>query len=51
MSNPLQEKITEQIEDILTKKEIFDYSIKFCKLKRKLILKVNGDDDKCIPMM
>jgi len=50
MSNPLQEKITEQIEDILTKKEIFDYSIKFCKLKRKLILKVNGDDDKCIPI-
>jgi len=50
MSNPLQEKITEQIEDILNKKEIFDYSIKFCKLNRKLILKVNGDDDKCIPI-
>ena len=50
MSNPLQYKITEQIEDILNKKEIFDYSIKFCKLKRKLILKVNGDDDKCIPI-
>jgi hypothetical protein len=50
MSNPIQEKITEQIENILTKKEIFDYSIKFCKLNRKLILKVNGDDDKCIPI-
>ena len=48
MSRPLQEKITEQIEDILSKKEIFDYSIRFCDGKRKLILKVNGDADKCI---
>jgi hypothetical protein len=48
MSGPLQEKITEQIEDILSKKEIFDYSIRFCDGKRKLILKVNGDADKCI---
>jgi len=48
MSRPLQEKITEQIEDILSKKEIFDYSIRFCDGKRKLILKVNEDTDKCI---
>lgn len=48
MSNPIQEKIIEQIEDILTKKEIFDYSTRFCDGKRKLILKVNGDADKCV---
>jgi len=48
MSGPLQEKITEQIQDILSSKEIFDYSIRFCNGKRKLILKVNGDADKCI---
>jgi len=48
MSGHLQEKITEQIEDILSSKEIFDYSIRFCEGKRKLILKVNGDADKCI---
>lgn len=48
MSGPLQEKITEQIQDILSKKEIFDYSIRFCDGKRKLILKVNADADKCI---
>ena len=48
MSGPLQEKITEQIQDILSSKEIFDYSIRFCDGKRKLILKVNGDADKCI---
>ena len=48
MSGPLQEKITEQIQDILSSKEIFDYSIRFCDGKRKLILKVNEDADKCI---
>lgn len=48
MSGPLQQKIIEQIQDILSKKEIFDYSIRFCDGKRKLILKVNGDADKCI---
>jgi hypothetical protein len=48
MSNPLQEKITEQIEDILSSKEIFDYSIQFCDGKRKMILKVNEDSNKCI---
>jgi len=48
MSNPLQEKITEQIEDILSSKEIFDFSTRFCDGKRKLILKVNEDADKCI---
>jgi hypothetical protein len=48
MSQELKDKITEQIEDILSKKEIFDYSIRFCDGKRKLILKVNGDADKCI---
>ena len=48
MSNPIQEKIIEQIEDILTKKEIFDFSTRFCDGKRKLILKVNGDADKCV---
>jgi hypothetical protein len=48
MSGPLQEKIIEQIEDILTKKEIFDFSTRFCDGKRKLILKVNADADKCI---
>jgi subtilisin family serine protease len=48
MSGPLQEKITEQIQDILSKKEIFDYSIRLCEGKRKLILKVNEDTDKCI---
>ena len=48
MSGPLQEKIIEQIEDILSKKEIFDFSTRFCDGKRKLILKVNGDADKCI---
>lgn len=48
MSGPLQEKITGQIQDALSKKEIFDYSIRFCDGKRKLILKVNGDADKCI---
>ena len=48
MSGPLQEKIIEQIEVILSSKEIFDYSIRFCDGKRKLILKVNGDADKCI---
>jgi hypothetical protein len=48
MSQELKNKITEQIEDILTKKEIFDYSIRFCDNKRKLILKVNGDADKCV---
>ena len=50
MSQELKEKITEQIRSILSKKLIFDYSIKYCKLKRKLILKVNEDDDKCIPI-
>jgi len=48
MSQELKDKITEQIEDILSKKEIFDYSIRFCDNKRKLILKVNGDADKCV---
>jgi hypothetical protein len=48
MSGPLQEKIIEQIQDILSKKEIFDFSTRFCDGKRKLILKVNGDADKCI---
>ena len=48
MSGPLQEKIIEQIQDILSSKEVFDYSIRFCNGKRKLILKVNGDADKCI---
>jgi hypothetical protein len=48
MSGPLQEKIIEQIQDILSKKEIFDFSTRFCEGKRKLILKVNGDADKCI---
>jgi hypothetical protein len=48
MSGPLQEKIIEQIEDILSKKEIFDFSTRFCDGKRKLMLKVNGDADKCI---
>lgn len=50
MSGALQEKITEQIQEILSKKEIFDFSIRFCKKKRKLILKVNEDDEKCIPV-
>jgi hypothetical protein len=50
MSQELKEEITEQIRSILSKKLIFDYSIKYCKLKRKLILKVNEDDDKCIPI-
>jgi hypothetical protein len=48
MSGPLQQKITEQIQDILSSKEIFDYSIRFCDGNRKLILKVNDDADKCI---
>lgn len=48
MSRELQDKISEQIEDILTVKELFDYSIRFCQGKRKLILKVNEDNDKCI---
>jgi hypothetical protein len=48
MSGPLQEKIIEQIQDILSKKEIFDFSTRFCDGKRKLMLKVNGDTDKCI---
>jgi hypothetical protein len=48
MSELLQEKIIEQIEDILSKKEIFDFSTRFCEGKRKLILKVNADADKCI---
>jgi hypothetical protein len=48
MSGPLQEKIIEQIQDILSKKEIFDFSTRFLDGKRKLILKVNGDADKCI---
>jgi hypothetical protein len=48
MSGPLQEKIIEQIQDILSSKEIFDFSTRFCEGKRKLILKVNGDADKCI---
>jgi hypothetical protein len=48
MSGPLQEKIIEQIQDILSKKEIFDFSTRFCEGKRKFILKVNGDADKCI---
>ena len=48
MSQEFKDKITEQIEDILSKKEIFDYSIRFCDGKRKLILKVNGDADKCV---
>jgi hypothetical protein len=48
MSQELKDKITEQIENILTKKEIFDYSIRFCDRKRKLILKVNDDADKCV---
>lgn len=48
MSGPLQEKIIEQIQDILSKKEIFDFSTRFCEGKRKLILKVNADADKCI---
>lgn len=50
MSGPLQEKIIEQIEDILSKKEIFDYTVRFCNGKRKLVLKVNDDNDKCIPI-
>jgi len=50
MSGELQRKITEQIEDILTKKEIFDYTIKYCNGRRKLVLKVNDDTDKCIPI-
>ena len=48
MNQELRDKITEQIEDILTKKEIFDFSTRFCDGKRKLILKVNGDADKCV---
>jgi hypothetical protein len=48
MSQELKDKITEQIENILTKNEIFDYSIRFCDGKRKLILKVNDDADKCV---
>ena len=48
MSGALQEKIIEQIQDILSKKEIFDFSTRFCDGKRKLILKVNEDSDKCI---
>lgn len=48
MSGPLQEKIIEQIQDILSKKEIFDFSTRFCEGKRKLILKVNADADKCV---
>ena len=48
MSVLLQEKIIEQIQDILSKKEIFDFSTRFCEGKRKLILKVNADADKCI---
>ena len=48
MSQEFKDKITEQIEDILSKKEIFDYSIRFFDGKRKLILKVNGDADKCV---
>ena len=48
MSREFQRKITEQIEDILNNKEIFDYTIRFCNGKRKLILKVNEDADKCI---
>lgn len=50
MSGALQDKITKQIEDILSSKEIFDFSIRFCEGTRKLILKVNGDADKCIPV-
>lgn len=48
MSGVLYQKITEQIENILNNKEIFDYTIRFCNGSRKLVLKVNDDTDKCI---
>lgn len=48
ITNNIQEKIEKQIKNILSKKGISDYSIKFCDGNRKLILKVKGSCNKCI---
>jgi hypothetical protein len=47
-SKKIQEKIEEQIKNILSKKGITNYSIQFCDGKRKLILKIKGSCNKCI---
>ena len=46
--NNIQDKIDKQIKNILSKKGISNYSIRFCNKNRKLALKVNGNINKSI---